>query len=54
MQNKTDEYIIHYPSLPRFVTFESPIYYFFADKPDYLGISIISGQLFNAYTSTSF
>jgi hypothetical protein len=47
MQNNPDEYIIHNPSLPRFVTFESPFYYFLPDKLKYLGISIISGRLYN-------
>jgi len=43
MQGISDEYIIHNPILPGFVTFESPVYNFLPDKAIYLGISTISG-----------
>jgi len=31
MKNNPNEYIIHNPILPSFVTFESPLYYFHPD-----------------------
>jgi hypothetical protein len=43
MDGIAGEYIIHSSSLPRFVTFNSPLYQFFPDKVSDLGISTISG-----------
>ncbi len=45
MEGVADEYIIHSPSLPTFVSFKFPFYQFFPEKPSHLGISIISGKL---------
>jgi len=39
----SDEYIVHDRNLPLFVTFNSPQYQFLPEKPNDLGISIISG-----------
>jgi hypothetical protein len=54
MHGMFEEYITHSSGLPKFVSFNSPVYQFYPDKVIDLGISTISGQLFNKFTSISF
>ena len=54
IQGNPDEYLTHTSSLPRFVTFKFPDYYFLPVSLLDLGISVIEGQLLNRFTVTIF
>ena len=54
MPGISDEYVDHTGQLPRFVTFEFPSYKFLPNYQSDLGVFTIQGQLWNAYTCTSF
>ncbi len=49
-----DEYVLHSSGLPNFVNFNYPTYKFLPDKVSDLGLSTISGKLFNSYSFISF
>ena len=52
--NAVDEYIVHYPPLPSFVSFNFPEYTFQPNKISDLGIYVIQGDLKNFHSQTHF
>jgi hypothetical protein len=48
------EYIVHSPPLPRYATYDAPLYTFYPDKVSDVATATISGSLFNTFTSVPF
>ncbi len=54
MLGNPGEYIVHNSPLPRYASYDSPLYTFYPEKMSDLGIATISGSLFNDYASVPF
>jgi hypothetical protein len=54
MTGMTEEYVVHESPLPRFAVFSYPDYKFMPKRLSDLGVYVIKGQLWNAYTYLGF
>jgi len=54
MTGMAEEYVVHKSPLPRFAVFSYPDYKFMPKRLSDLGVYLIKGQLWNAYTYIGF
>lgn len=54
LDNIPDEKVVHPSGLPNFVQFNFPVYTFYPERENQVGMFTIKGELWNSFTNTEF